>query len=188
MIFLQYVCLYVYYLICNVITDRLWYRLPSDNKQPVNDVEEAQSVSSGEVTEVPEVPDAGGVDNNQEEQTDIQDNGRLNTKRRPNGCPYCDSSVYSYCSDKLLHDACCCLDPQGETNLNGYLSNLLIICREFGDWGKQRKHRRECFSFLEIIVLDKKLQGRRYTPVRMDDIKTTGTEENSENGPQQYNI
>lgn len=40
--------------------------------------------------------------------------GRLNMKRRPNGCPYCDSSVYSYCSDKLLHDACCCLDPQGK--------------------------------------------------------------------------
>ncbi|BES90569.1 Hypothetical protein NTJ_03377 [Nesidiocoris tenuis] len=26
-------------------------------------------------------------------------------------CPYCDSSVYGYCTDKLLHDACCCLDP-----------------------------------------------------------------------------
>lgn len=26
-------------------------------------------------------------------------------------CPLCDSSVYSYCSDKLLHDACCCLSP-----------------------------------------------------------------------------
>lgn len=24
------------------------------------------------------------------------------------GCPLCDSSVYSYCSGKLLHDACCC--------------------------------------------------------------------------------
>ncbi|KAF6215855.1 hypothetical protein GE061_000190 [Apolygus lucorum] len=31
-------------------------------------------------------------------------------KLSPN-CPYCDSSVYSYCTDKLLHDACCCLDP-----------------------------------------------------------------------------
>ncbi|KAK6621646.1 hypothetical protein RUM43_006846 [Polyplax serrata] len=26
-------------------------------------------------------------------------------------CPLCDSSVYSYCSEKLLHDACCCLNP-----------------------------------------------------------------------------
>ncbi|CAB3361805.1 Hypothetical predicted protein [Cloeon dipterum] len=26
-----------------------------------------------------------------------------------NYCPYCDSSVYGYCSDKLLHDACCCI-------------------------------------------------------------------------------
>lgn len=24
------------------------------------------------------------------------------------GCPLCDSSVYSYCSGKLIHDACCC--------------------------------------------------------------------------------
>lgn len=24
------------------------------------------------------------------------------------GCPLCDSSVYSYCSQKLAHDACCC--------------------------------------------------------------------------------
>lgn len=23
-------------------------------------------------------------------------------------CPLCDSSVYSYCSDKLFHDSCCC--------------------------------------------------------------------------------
>ncbi|KOB73795.1 putative cuticle protein, partial [Operophtera brumata] len=24
------------------------------------------------------------------------------------GCPLCDSSVYSYCSHKEAHDACCC--------------------------------------------------------------------------------
>lgn len=24
------------------------------------------------------------------------------------GCPLCDSSVYSYCSHKMVHDACCC--------------------------------------------------------------------------------
>lgn len=24
------------------------------------------------------------------------------------GCPLCDRSVYSYCYDKMLHDACCC--------------------------------------------------------------------------------
>ncbi|XP_059477873.1 uncharacterized protein LOC132198103 [Neocloeon triangulifer] len=38
-------------------------------------------------------------------------------KQRNPYCPYCDSSVYSYCSDKLLHDACCCsgggADPLG---------------------------------------------------------------------------
>ncbi|GAB1861206.1 hypothetical protein CAJAP_02285 [Camponotus japonicus] len=25
-------------------------------------------------------------------------------------CPLCDSSVYPYCGEKLLHDACCCVD------------------------------------------------------------------------------
>ncbi|CAK1553319.1 unnamed protein product [Leptosia nina] len=24
------------------------------------------------------------------------------------GCPLCDSSVYSYCSQKQIHDSCCC--------------------------------------------------------------------------------
>lgn len=24
------------------------------------------------------------------------------------GCPLCDRSVYSYCSQKLVHDECCC--------------------------------------------------------------------------------
>ncbi|CAG9800314.1 unnamed protein product [Chironomus riparius] len=24
------------------------------------------------------------------------------------GCPACDSSVYSYCDQKIFHDACCC--------------------------------------------------------------------------------
>ncbi|XP_012286894.1 uncharacterized protein LOC105703236 [Orussus abietinus] len=37
------------------------------------------------------------------------------------GCPLCDSSVYPYCGDKLLHDACCCTDP--------YLHELPYICR-----------------------------------------------------------
>ncbi|XP_044731145.1 uncharacterized protein LOC123294120 [Chrysoperla carnea] len=34
-----------------------------------------------------------------------------NTNLKASKCPLCDSSVYSYCSDKLLHDACCCLNP-----------------------------------------------------------------------------
>ncbi|KAI5748171.1 hypothetical protein M8J77_022601 [Diaphorina citri] len=32
-------------------------------------------------------------------------------------CPLCDSSVYSYCSDKLLHDACCCLSDSDADDL-----------------------------------------------------------------------
>lgn len=75
-------------------------------KKPVNEVEEVQSVE----TEVPEVPE---VSENNDEHNDEPANGRLNPRRRPNGCPFCDTSVYSYCSDKLLHDACCCLDPHG---------------------------------------------------------------------------
>ncbi|KAG8304044.1 hypothetical protein J6590_103599 [Homalodisca vitripennis] len=39
----------------------------------------------------------------------------LAKQTRPD-CPYCDSSVFPYCSDKLLHDACCCLNPY-ETKL-----------------------------------------------------------------------
>ncbi|XP_017111594.1 RNA-binding protein 12 [Drosophila elegans] len=27
------------------------------------------------------------------------------------GCPLCDSSVYTYCSHKMVHDACCCDFP-----------------------------------------------------------------------------
>lgn len=27
-------------------------------------------------------------------------------------CPLCDSSVYSYCGDKLFHDSCCCYMPK----------------------------------------------------------------------------
>lgn len=71
----------------------------------MNEVEDVQSV------EVPEVvPEVG---ENNEEHGDAPESERLNTRRRPNGCPFCDTSVYSYCSDKLLHDACCCLDPHG---------------------------------------------------------------------------
>jgi len=72
----------------------------------------ASEVEEVETAEIPlEMPEVG---ENNDEQVGVPNSGRLNTKRRPNGCPYCDSSVYSYCSDKLLHDACCCLDPQGE--------------------------------------------------------------------------
>lgn len=43
-------------------------------------------------------------------------NSLVNIPNSPNGpqidgrggCPLCDTSVYSYCSDRLAHDACCC--------------------------------------------------------------------------------
>lgn len=38
-----------------------------------------------------------------------------NTKNSPyarnGGCPLCDSSVYSYCYQKVYHDSCCCNGP-----------------------------------------------------------------------------
>ncbi|XP_076165598.1 uncharacterized protein LOC143145769 [Ptiloglossa arizonensis] len=36
-------------------------------------------------------------------------------------CPLCDNSVYPYCGEKLLHDACCCTDP--------YLHELPYQCK-----------------------------------------------------------
>lgn len=74
------------------------------DKKAINEVVEVETETPADVPEVNE--------NNDERGEGLQ-NAR-NMKRRPNGCPFCDSSVYSYCSDKLLHDACCCLDPQGE--------------------------------------------------------------------------
>ncbi|XP_066995894.1 uncharacterized protein [Anabrus simplex] len=32
-------------------------------------------------------------------------------------CPLCDSSVFSYCTEKLLHDACCCNNRQDPSQL-----------------------------------------------------------------------
>ncbi|XP_072744912.1 uncharacterized protein [Anoplolepis gracilipes] len=34
----------------------------------------------------------------------------LTSEYRHQKCPLCDSSVYPYCGEKLLHDACCCAD------------------------------------------------------------------------------
>nr|XP_033329414.1 uncharacterized protein LOC117222057 [Megalopta genalis] len=36
-------------------------------------------------------------------------------------CPLCDNSVYPYCGEKLLHDACCCTDP--------YIHDLPYQCK-----------------------------------------------------------
>ncbi|XP_043685125.1 uncharacterized protein LOC122637191 [Vespula pensylvanica] len=36
-------------------------------------------------------------------------------------CPLCDSSIYPYCSEKLLHDACCCTNP--------YIQELPYQCK-----------------------------------------------------------
>ncbi|XP_015431890.1 PREDICTED: uncharacterized protein LOC107188154 [Dufourea novaeangliae] len=48
----------------------------------------------------------------------------INNSYRPSQnrrCPACDSSVYPYCAEKLLHDACCCTDP--------YIHDLPYQCR-----------------------------------------------------------
>ncbi|XP_053670753.1 zinc finger homeobox protein 3-like [Anopheles nili] len=35
------------------------------------------------------------------------------------GCPLCDASVYSYCDDKVYHDACCCGSINGGAPYGG---------------------------------------------------------------------
>ncbi|XP_063905221.1 uncharacterized protein LOC135124232 [Zophobas morio] len=37
--------------------------------------------------------------------------GLAHTEGLRRRCPLCDSSVYSYCSEKLFHDSCCCHNP-----------------------------------------------------------------------------
>ncbi|KAG7202818.1 hypothetical protein KM043_009975 [Ampulex compressa] len=50
-------------------------------------------------------------------------NFQYNPGYRPPGkkCPLCDKSVYPYCGEKLLHDACCCSDP--------YIHDLPYQCK-----------------------------------------------------------
>lgn len=40
------------------------------------------------------------------------------------GCPACDASVFSYCGNRLTHDACCCNVLGQRSNL--YLQNLVV--------------------------------------------------------------
>ncbi|KAI4495650.1 hypothetical protein M0802_008485 [Mischocyttarus mexicanus] len=45
---------------------------------------------------------------------DVSFNGNYNRPYPPvdkKRCPLCDISIYPYCSEKLLHDACCCTNP-----------------------------------------------------------------------------
>uniref|UniRef100_A0A182U3Q8 Uncharacterized protein n=1 Tax=Anopheles melas TaxID=34690 RepID=A0A182U3Q8_9DIPT len=35
------------------------------------------------------------------------------------GCPLCDASVYSYCDEKVYHDACCCGSINGAAPFGG---------------------------------------------------------------------
>lgn len=46
------------------------------------------------------------------------------------GCPLCDASVYSYCSQKMLHDDCCCDFPGKEYILtyNSRISFFQLNC------------------------------------------------------------
>ncbi|CAK1583262.1 unnamed protein product [Parnassius mnemosyne] len=50
------------------------------------------------------------------------------------GCPLCDSSVYSYCSYKQAHDACCC-EHSGYLSYNCYNTNCNFVyansCEEY---------------------------------------------------------
>ncbi|KAL5288030.1 hypothetical protein ACFFRR_008710 [Megaselia abdita] len=37
----------------------------------------------------------------------------LSFGRQLNGCPLCDSSVFSYCDYRMFHDSCCCRSNYG---------------------------------------------------------------------------
>ncbi|XP_050530836.1 uncharacterized protein LOC126899737 [Daktulosphaira vitifoliae] len=82
----------------------------SRSSNPNKDSRPVKEPSSSELDSLPE------NENQEESLNDLQLGSQSGLKRRPNRCPLCDSSVYSYCSDKLLHDACCCLDPQDLPN------------------------------------------------------------------------
>ncbi|EDW72122.1 uncharacterized protein Dwil_GK10320 [Drosophila willistoni] len=45
-------------------------------------------------------------------------------QQQPPGCPLCDSSVYSYCSHKMIHDACCCDFPAATPQLRPQQCNF----------------------------------------------------------------
>ncbi|XP_051164839.1 uncharacterized protein LOC127283785 [Leptopilina boulardi] len=51
-------------------------------------------------------------------------------------CPLCDTSVYSYCGERLLHDACCCTTKSSNYQLPNqcYLADCSFLhantCRE----------------------------------------------------------
>ncbi|EZA61574.1 hypothetical protein DMN91_003870 [Ooceraea biroi] len=53
---------------------------------------------------------------------------------RPQKCPLCDSSVYPYCGEKLLHDACCCTESHHDLPYQCRLADCRFLhastCRE----------------------------------------------------------
>ncbi|RLU23499.1 hypothetical protein DMN91_003704 [Ooceraea biroi] len=53
---------------------------------------------------------------------------------RPQKCPLCDSLVYPYCGEKLLHDACCCTESHHDLPYQCRLADCRFLhartCRE----------------------------------------------------------
>nr|CAD7611987.1 unnamed protein product [Timema genevievae] len=64
--------------------------------------------------------------------------------RGPYDCPLCDSSVYSYCSNKLLHDACCCISPKEKSK-----KRIGWVRKEFEVWDCSEKIRGKTFYLPE---------------------------------------
>ncbi|XP_018322960.1 uncharacterized protein LOC108735483 [Agrilus planipennis] len=42
---------------------------------------------------------------------DVYGNAYQTYEQPKRQCPLCDSSVFSYCGEKLFHDSCCCNNP-----------------------------------------------------------------------------
>uniref|UniRef100_A0A182K4W5 CCC domain-containing protein n=1 Tax=Anopheles christyi TaxID=43041 RepID=A0A182K4W5_9DIPT len=62
----------------------------------------------------------GSKDNKQEHNSDevVRKFVIPRTRSLP-GCPLCDASVYSYCDEKVYHDACCCGSINGAAPFGG---------------------------------------------------------------------
>uniref|UniRef100_A0A182W0G0 Uncharacterized protein n=1 Tax=Anopheles minimus TaxID=112268 RepID=A0A182W0G0_9DIPT len=53
------------------------------------------------------------------------------------GCPLCDASVYSYCDEKVYHDACCCGSINGAAPFGGGVGGGGGGFGGFGPFGRQ---------------------------------------------------
>ncbi|XP_015589117.1 uncharacterized protein LOC107264876 [Cephus cinctus] len=98
-----------------VISLLLIYGCSSDvpNESRGSDITNRQSRAAGGLSTGAEAQKPLGSIQSRQVYENYNSNYSPNYRPYPNKkkCPLCDSSVYPYCSEKLLHDACCCTDP-----------------------------------------------------------------------------